>query len=41
MGDERHDYGPAGCAEGCARRGASSLLIVVLLTALIRKGLKR
>jgi hypothetical protein len=36
MSDERHDYGPAGCAEGCANRGASLLLILGAFVALVR-----
>lgn len=34
--DFRRDYGPAGCAEGCANRGASLLLLVGALVALVR-----
>lgn len=36
MGDNRHDYGPAGCAEGCATRSASLLVLAVAVCALIR-----
>lgn len=35
--DQRHDYGPAGCAEGCANRGATLLLVLATLAVLIRK----
>jgi hypothetical protein len=35
--DFRRDYGPAGCAEGCATRGAQLMIVVGLLFALIRR----
>ncbi|WP_269086738.1 hypothetical protein [Actinosynnema sp. ALI-1.44] len=34
--DHRRDYGPAGCAENCATRGAT-LLFVAVVVCLIRK----
>lgn len=45
MGDERKDYGPAGCADGCAKTmsGTSALigLVVVFLVRRARKGKRR
>lgn len=37
MSDIRKDYGPAGCAEGCATRGAQLLILAGLLFTLLRK----
>ena len=37
MADIRKDYGPAGCAEGCATRGVQLAVLVGLLFALLRK----
>lgn len=37
MSDTRKDYGPAGCAEGCATRGAQLLILTGLLIALLRR----
>lgn len=39
--DQRHDYGPAGCADGCAKTmSGASLLVALLLAVVIRKGRK-
>lgn len=37
MSDTRKDYGPAGCAEGCATRGTQLLILAGLLVALLRR----
>lgn len=37
MSDNRKDYGPAGCAEGCATRGAQMLILAGLLFAALRR----
>lgn len=37
MSDQRRDYGPAGCAEGCATRGAQLLILAGILFALLRR----
>ncbi len=37
MSDTRKDYGPAGCADGCATRGTQLLILAGLLFALVRK----
>jgi hypothetical protein len=41
--DVRKDYGPAGCAEGCATRSAQMVMLVAVLAAMVarsRKGRK-
>lgn len=39
--DFRRDYGPAGCAEGCATRGAQLLVILGALVALVRSASRK
>lgn len=39
--DQRRDYGPAGCADGCAKTmSGASLLLAVLVALVVRKGRK-
>lgn len=37
MSATRKDYGPAGCADGCATRGAQLMILAGLLIALLRR----
>lgn len=37
MSDTRKDYGPAGCAQGCATRGTQLLILAGLLFTLLRR----
>jgi hypothetical protein len=37
MSDQRRDYGAAGCADGCASRGAQLMVLVGLLVVLLRR----
>jgi len=36
MADERKDYGPAGCADGCARTMSGTAALVALLAVALR-----
>jgi hypothetical protein len=40
-GDQRHDYGPAGCADGCAKTMSGASLLIALLVLAVRRGRKR
>lgn len=33
MSDQRRDYGPAGCMDGCAKNGGCGCLLVVVSMA--------